>query len=882
MVLPIRLLAITAATLLPVLAPRAEPRVEELIFEDCTRAREAFARLTPENRKSLFDFLPRVITLSTHAPGASELLAQMPGQTRPGDLASGPAWHTRDVKREVRGKRCAVELLEIAGAEALPSIPNLAEIYSKENLSDEIAVALEEAAATVAEQAHRQGLAPSEGDITAAVRILESDKPLIARNFLHEYVGLALPHAVRHLSMLDGADGQRVVRFLVQSDPDGSRSMRAFLDLLVSLPDEQQRRLARQIPLPAPASLTQFVPELARLAADPARSAAFMPLLGKSCTALGSISIDPGIAPLLTQRPTFDQLEAEEQKCLLRAGPGLSKRVVGMLSSTNADEQRKALEIFAGAQKSFSPEQKITIWARTQQLVLSGDEVVRRAALKNLVAAPDKRSEAAAAITELLAQPATESAFSSQSTRQIALEGLADLPISKETSRLITPALQAIKEIPPAPGAVAFLARDAAVENELLAMLRGGNTGAAQGALLVLAAMKSFPKRDVQPTLNLLGDPNLSRSAETALERLPTTQAIPLLKKSLPRASGEERVALLALAQSMGSASKQESLELLSALSGQGCKQLTGRGTAVRKLLSRKDLDSAALAILQNRCALCLAELPERDAKELLGSAVAEMITFSPELPRAFASGGLSDELQDRLLDLALSSQLSSAQLSALAYEVLAHGSRPARMKLLSSSRLREAASANVIQTIRSIISSSDKDEQLLSAALRALALLGDQSFDWSGFIRHTIDSSGRNEADLEQIREVLKLLPASLVLEVVGPALESDERDRVVGACRVGAALGPQAVPIVSKLWSLHEKSAPSVRYAAVLALLEINPLTPALQDHLRRLLVNRYYVSALKPPIEWRSTAAVVDLHPELFGTLRTVRLERLLAQR
>lgn len=96
-----------------------------------------------------------------------------------------------------------------------------------------------------------------------------------------------------------------------------------------------------------------------------------------------------------------------------------------------------------------------------------------------------------------------------------------------------------------------------------------------------------------------------------------------------------------------------------------------------------------------------------------------------------------------------------------------------------------------------------------------------------------------------------------------------------------MGAALGPQAVPIVSKLWSLREKSAPSVRYAAVLALLEINPLTPDLQEHLKRLLVNRYYPSALTPPIEWRNTVAVVELHPEEFGTLRTVRLERLLAQ-
>jgi hypothetical protein len=117
------------------------------------------------------------------------------------------------------------------------------------------------------------------------------------------------------------------------------------------------------------------------------------------------------------------------------------------------------------------------------------------------------------------------------------------------------------------------------------------------------------------------------------------------------------------------------------------------------------------------------------------------------------------------------------------------------------------------------------------------------------------------------------------VVLEEVASALNSDSQDKVVGACRVGAALGPQAVPIVSKVWNLRESRSPAIKYAAVLALLEINPLTPDLQDHLKRLLVNRYYPSALQPPIPWRNTVAVVDLNAASFGTLRTVRLEQLL---
>jgi hypothetical protein len=122
--------------------------------------------------------------------------------------------------------------------------------------------------------------------------------------------------------------------------------------------------------------------------------------------------------------------------------------------------------------------------------------------------------------------------------------------------------------------------------------------------------------------------------------------------------------------------------------------------------------------------------------------------------------------------------------------------------------------------------------------------------------------------------------MPAQLVLSEVGPALDSSSASKVAGACQVGAALGQQAIPIVSKIWHLREKRTPSIRYAAVLALLQINPLTPDLQDHLRLILVNRYFDHALSRSIQWRQTVAVVDLQKEPFGTLRTVHLERLLA--
>jgi hypothetical protein len=410
--------------------------------------------------------------------------------------------------------------------------------------------------------------------------------------------------------------------------------------------------------------------------------------------------------------------------------------------------------------------------------------------------------------------------------------------------------------------------------------LDGSDPVSAGNALLVLGAMKTFPKKAIDPAFALLSHPALSRSAELALAKLPVAQAAPILKRALPRAQEPARTALLSLAQSFGLASKTESSELLNSFSVAGCGQLVSRASVIEKLLARRDIDGTAQAELRDRITMCLTELPERDAKALFIGALANSIVLSPNLPRAFASGGLSDELQEQILDLALSSPLSGSPLASLIQEAISHGQRPSRIKLLSSPRLRDANSVEVTQAIRELAKNSINDEQLHTAALQALAILGDHIFDWKEFVDAAIESAGKDEAVFDASREVLKLLPAPLVLEEVAPALDSDDRNRVIGACRVGAALGSQAIPIVSKIWSLREKGDPAIRYAAVLALLEINPLTPDLQDHVRRLLVNRYYPFALGLSIHWRNSVAVVELNPASFGTLRTARLERLLA--
>lgn len=872
----------------------AEKRIEEILFEDCDTAKERFSKLSPAEQAPVVGFLPRIIALNTQAPGVPEPFAQLPGQARPGEVilpgagrapdpAIGSLWQNMDAKRELRGKRCALEILELAGASALQSLPSLADIYSREPLSDEIAVGLEEAAATIAELAHRQGKAPSPAEIDLIVPLLTSERPLVSSNFLQEFVGLTLPSVVRHLSLIDGTDGSRVVAFLREADPDGSRGMRAFLDLLVALPDEQQQRLARQIPLPAKEALPQFVPEFARLAGDGAKSVAFVPLLARSCTALGEVSVDAGTGSALAQRNAFDQLSLDEQRCLLRSIPALNRRAVAMLGSRSSEEQRNAISLFASFPKLFSPEQRAAAWTRVRELALSADPEVQRAALAEMARAPERRGELSALLMEMLTTPDPGlSPAGSPSRREAALQALAELGGSKETSRFIPIVLAALEADPLPPGAIRFLAKSEPALPEVVRLLSPSSSPAAPRALQVLAAQEPLMKGAVQPLVEALHSPQLGRAAEAVLARAPAQQVVPAARRALPRSQGHARTSLLAVLQAAGAASKAESSELLAALDTEGCSQLAERGPALLKLASRKDLDTALQASLRKRSLACLGQLPEDTARQALSLPLPEQLLQSPQSAEALASTPLSDELQERLIDSILNTPLPPATLAAALKPFLVNGSRPVRIKVLRSPQARAVLVPALAQAAQTIADQANNDGELRAAALSALVAANDTSYDWREFVQHAIDALGRGEVQGSSLKEILRQLPPALVLEEVGKALNSDSQEKLIGGCQAGASLGTQAVPIVSKVWSLREKRAPAVRYAAVLALLEINPLTPDLQEQLRRLLVNRYFPAAMKDRIEWRNTVAVVDLDRSSFGALRALRLEELIAPR
>jgi hypothetical protein len=295
-------------------------------------------------------------------------------------------------------------------------------------------------------------------------------------------------------------------------------------------------------------------------------------------------------------------------------------------------------------------------------------------------------------------------------------------------------------------------------------------------------------------------------------------------------------------------------------------------------LLSRNDIQSTARSALEKKIGVCASEISTHSFEVLLAGTSGLAVPDNDALQKGLAADLVPRETISKLLDYMDTHEIPVEIRSSVLEWSLLKGDISLRDHALRS--FRSSDSPRALSLIRTLASESPPESDAGTTSRIALARIGDTEYDWKDFIRSTIERAGNGE-DVTNSMRVLVSLPAEMVLAEVGPALDSSSAGKVAGACQVGAALGQQAIPIVSKIWHLREKRTPSIRYAAVLALLQINPLTPDLQDHLRLILVNRYFDHALSRAIKWSQTVAVVDLQKEPFGTLRTVHLERLLAK-
>jgi hypothetical protein len=857
-----------------------ENTIQSSLFENCDEVREKFSLLSPEEQTKLVDYLTRVVGLNTQAPAAPEVFAVLPGGK--GMEPNQPAlWQNMDAKRELRGKRCALELLTSAGPLAFDALPQLASLYSEQPLSDEIAVGIEETAATIAEQAHRNGRVPSDAVLDQVIPFLKSDRSLVAQNLLHEYLSLSLPRILTFMSNLSEEDAGRLRGFLKDADPDGGRAMRAFVELVPKLTAENANRLANYLPFPTKDATAPLLADFARLAAEPTHGNNVTSLLAKGCVALGGILIDPTLAATVARNPNLLKdgfLSETEQRCLLTSIPSMSGIILGLLTSSRDDEQNRALSLLPSALRHLDSDRENALFVKVRELANQPKSPNRNEALVALGLFSNRRVDANTALVAVLkGELSSKDPNESAAAIDAACKSADALNPPKDLSKYAPLVLDALKRGLSSPGVTNLATKIDSLQPQVTSLLSPQKPERSVDILNALTTRKTFSKDAMKDIIEALRYPALAASAESLLIAQGPS-IVPQLRKTLLKSSTTQRLGIIALLEVFGSATKAEKIEILHALtSSETCEPASVRPQVTQKLLMEQDIEADLKLKLVTKVISCLCSYAPDAAKSLITSAGAALFA-QPEAVQSTLQESKSCHLEGDLLAAAGIESLPENIRALILTQIIERGTRDFQAQALESLNNKHPLAQQALPSVRKLALGIKDDQPLAYQAVLALSRLGDTQFDWPHFTRDTI-AMRESSPHYQMAMETIKSLPAEVVLNEVTPALDSDNPDQVAGACRVGATLGALAIPIVSKVWSLRDKRSPTIKYAAILALLEINPLTPELQDGLKAILVNRYYPAAYARPIQWRQSVAVVDSDKASFGTLRTVHLERLL---
>lgn len=885
----LRINSLVIATLLCIWAApvSAQQNVKEAIFENCDEARKSFLALSPLEQQQTFDFLTRIVALNTQTPASPEVFPIIPGQQPVSHLGpslgreapSGHMWQATDAKRELRAKRCALELFLAAGVEALTALPDLIKVYSSQNLSDEVAVALEETAANIAEVAHRAGRVPAESDIDAAAQLLVSDHPLLAQNYLAEFPIIATPRVVKALAAAPEGAYTAVVETLKALDSDGSRGLRAFLELARTLSSQEVGALSKRLPLPSSSEvLKPYAIDIVRLAADSKYTRAATSLLGRTCVALNDLSADPVAMAEIAQRLdiyTDASLSRPEQTCLIKAFPPLAARTALDITSTDEAIVLRTLPLLPSAAPHLVGENRTTVFNRLKDLVAANTPVVSPQAVEALVVFTDKRSDVLTTLFNALSLPAPKGAVAATATPlyAAAMRTAGTLGLGKDAARFTPILVSAVTSGFAFEEARQLAKSHPTLEVDLLKMFPKSSPDATSRALILLGDRPSLTTKATAALVEILRSGAHNPAAYTALTKVGPS-ASSAIRKALPKGPSPKRLTGLSLLVRFETASKQEASELVTLIASAECSHLPTDPTVIANLQNRKEITQAAAASMHTTAGRCLPTLTAEVATRLIEnnptliplscSAATEKLEAN-NLPEALAA-----TLTERFLTAGVCPQFIS--------KAVRMGSTQTKATALKHLSAQSSADEVVLTSLQEAFREMDSTSDLYFDYATVLAKLAPHTYDWNDLIRDAIEAAGKNQP-IDRALQVIRFLPPAVVLEEVTPALSSDSPERIVGGCHVGAALGAQAVPIVSKLWNLREKRPPSIRYATSLALLEINPLTPELQDALRQILVNRYFAWALGRPIRWQQTVALIELPKAEFGTLRTLHLERLI---
>jgi hypothetical protein len=791
-----------------------------------------------------------------------------------------------DAKRELRAKKCALELLDLAGPLALGILPSLVTTYSEQALSDEVAVNLEEVAASIAEAAHLQGRIPETQQIESIVPHTFGQRTLVARNFVHEFKQEALPYLISRIATRREPLPSDMQHYLHSLDPDGALMLRATINLLSALPADQTQHLIAALPAPAPQAWSSFIRDLAQLSSDPNKSHIVAPLLGRACIALGGITADPSIQELIAGIPHILDpgfLPPETLECLMSSSSQLAHKVTEQLCNLKGGDPGVLVQLCSRGIEKSPPEIRNEAYSCLRRFALDLTSSVWRESLLALAAFPERKADILSIAQQLSkTKPKQSDSAQPQELRNALLELLHAIPLGKEYGRFSAFIAQSTHSGSSLAAALDLAQQAPTVDPAILTLaLTTPPTAESISVLNAVSIRRDISQRHLPQIIELLKQPESSLAAERTILSI-GKQAVTALRKALPRLpSGTPRLSVIGLLVAFQAATKLEVYGLSKSLAElEDCSFISDRSELLCTVSHYAAEDADITQHLVHVAQRCLPSF-KSEALAKVAACNQDLIFMASETVGSMCRLAAADAAA-----LAPLAELATREIgtdSTMGGPLVAHmllNCPPATQKqILSGLTAPRVVSSEIRDAIHNLSKTQLPETQPATELLRALAYTGDTHYPWRDYVKQAIEAASQGSLSRETAN-VIAVMPVDAVLAEVLPALESENSERLIGAALVGGALGTKAIPLVSRLWHLRTMRAPGVRYISSLALLQINPLTPDLHDSVRRTLVNRFFETAVAMPIIWSNTVALNDLANGTFGTLRSERLQQLLS--
>ncbi|MCO6431059.1 MAG: HEAT repeat domain-containing protein [Deltaproteobacteria bacterium] len=866
-------LAAAAAAIASVLTATAHADLEfkKRVLDNCAEAIAEIETLDQQRRLELIPDLKLLLNLKSS--GVESLRPESSGSQKIGAVEApfsepggGDIWKSFQPNRDVRAKRCAVQIIALLSPHSIETLPDLIRLSADHNLPGDFRNIIDQTINSLAVSAAQDRKIEVSGSVMGELlALLKSPHSTKAENAMLEMRERSGEFLLNEIIKPDAELRDRITEALLKIDGTGEIIGAGVLQLLKSADDGLRRRailllgrLEQVFPLSVPAlieHLQDISPEVEEASAD-----ALADIYAQGTKLPKIVVSEKHLSDLLNAFTSADSRRREQLSPALRTlGPLLPSffsRMSRAMKSDDADLRAAVVELLGKIEGHATEAGRTVLPALSDQSLNVRIEAVRALGrLKN-------HQGVVQAFSKVLRTNSKET--DTDAKQRVALEvslAVAKMGLGESASSLAPSLVEALRypnvlqgatssELPglhPAASALISIGRPSIPL--LLKHLTSKDLAFKKRAVDILANVTPPQSRAISALAQMLKDPELRPAASEALISF-GKPSVPEVKKIYRSPNATAKTAAAKILLALGEENKEMYSLVLENSRKEDCH------SKARLPILIPSLGKQAESSFSRELIACIEGTPP--AADYLVSALAAVSPLAPEaqqdLIRLIQKNETSKRVKVALLEHALDFGMSGSQLVSLLINLLKEDDKSVQFRVLSIFQSIGASAKEATEELNRFLRANESDQLLANEAVLALMAIDAQSFEFSEYFAKQLASDSyqwaQNSISKVPVEDRLVILQRGL------KELPLDKKHRVVD---VIGEMGAAAIGLAPDILTYTSSADRRLSYSATAALLKIDP-SPALETALRRELLGEFrndllseeFGPALKPLLD------------------------------